>query len=41
MHKQPEYSSGFTLTELMISLAIAGMVAGIAIPSFTEIIASN
>lgn len=41
MHKQPEYSSGFTLTELMISLAIAGMVAGIAIPSFTDTIASN
>ena len=41
MHNQPPNSSGFTLTELMITLAIAGTLIGIAIPSFTSIISSN
>ena len=41
MHNQPPHSSGFTLTELMITLAIAGTLIGIAIPSFTSIISSN
>jgi len=41
MHKQPEYSSGFTLMELMVTVAIAGILLGVAIPSFTSIIASN
>ena len=41
MHKQPQTSSGFTLAELMITLAIAGILVGVAIPSFTSMITSN
>ncbi|TAL47467.1 MAG: prepilin-type N-terminal cleavage/methylation domain-containing protein [Methylovulum sp.] len=41
MHKQPKYRSGFTLIELMVTIAIASIVLGIAIPSFTETIANN
>ena len=41
MHKQPQTSSGFTLTELMITLAIAGTLVGIAIPSFTSMVTGN
>ena len=41
MYNRPKYSSGFTLTELIISIAIAGMLAGIAIPSFISLITSN
>ncbi|EGW21555.1 hypothetical protein Mettu_0321 [Methylobacter tundripaludum SV96] len=41
MRNQPEYNSGFTLLELMITIAIAGILVGVAIPSFTSIIASN
>jgi type IV fimbrial biogenesis protein FimT len=37
-----EYRShGFTLMELMVSLAIAGIVLGIAAPSFTEFLRNN
>jgi type IV fimbrial biogenesis protein FimT len=41
MHNQPEYSSGFTLVELLITIAIAAIVLGIAIPSFSSTISSN
>ena len=41
MYNRSKYSSGFTLTELIISIAIAGMLAGIAIPSFISIITNN
>lgn len=41
MYTQPEYNAGFTLLELMVTIAIAGILAGLAIPSFTSIIASN
>ena len=33
--------SGFTLTELVVAIAIAGMLAGIAVPSFLSSIQSN
>ncbi len=41
MHIQPEYNKGFTLLELMVTVAIAGILVGIAIPSFTSIIIST
>ncbi len=41
MHTQPEYIKGFTLLELMVTVAIAGILVGVAIPSFTSIIAST
>ncbi|MEI8572788.1 prepilin-type N-terminal cleavage/methylation domain-containing protein [Methylomonas sp. LW13] len=36
-----ETSKGFTLVELMVTIAIAGVLVGIAIPSFTSIISNN
>jgi type IV fimbrial biogenesis protein FimT len=41
MHNLPERSSGYTLMELMVTVSIAGILLGVAIPSFTPIIYSN
>ena len=41
MHNLPEHSSGYTLIELMATVTIAGILLGVAIPSFTSIISSN
>jgi type IV fimbrial biogenesis protein FimT len=41
MHNQPEYISGFTLMELLVTIAIASILLSVAIPSFTPTIASN
>jgi type IV fimbrial biogenesis protein FimT len=41
MHNQPEYNTGFTLIELMVTIAIAAILLGVAIPSFTATIASS
>jgi type IV fimbrial biogenesis protein FimT len=41
MHNQPKHSAGYTLMELLTTITIAGILLGVAIPSFTSIIASN
>ena len=41
MHNQPQYRSGFTLIELMVTIAIAAILIAVAIPSFAPTIASN
>ena len=41
MRNQLEHSPGFTLMELMVTISIAGILLGVAIPSFTSIISSN
>jgi len=41
MHNQPQYRSGFTLIELMVTIAIAAILLAVAIPSFITTIASN
>lgn len=37
----PKRFNGFTLIELVVTLAIAGIVLGVAIPSFNSMMASN
>ncbi|MGZ5014211.1 MAG: GspH/FimT family pseudopilin, partial [Methylobacter sp.] len=41
MHIRQKHNAGFTLPELMITIVIAGILVGIAIPSFTSTISSN
>ncbi|WP_333876976.1 GspH/FimT family pseudopilin [Methylobacter sp.] len=41
MHSRQKHNAGFTLPELMITIVIAGILIGIAIPSFTSTISSN
>lgn len=41
MPNQLKHSVGFTLMELMVTITIAAILLGVAIPSFTSIIASN
>lgn len=39
--RPPRQSNGFTIIELMIVVSILGVLASIAIPSFTELIQNN
>jgi type IV fimbrial biogenesis protein FimT len=36
-----DFPKGFTLIELMVTIAIAGVLVGVAIPSFTSVISSS
>lgn len=37
----PEYSEGFTIVELMMTLAVAAILSAVAAPSFNDIIQNN
>lgn len=41
MFNLPKSSTGYTLLELMITLTVAGILMGVAVPSFTSVIDSN
>ena len=41
MQNAPHFSLSFTLVELLITLAIAAILLGLSIPSFTALISSN
>lgn len=41
MAKAPTITSGFTIIELMITLAVAAILAAVAAPSFTDMIRDN
>jgi type IV fimbrial biogenesis protein FimT len=41
MLNPPEGNTGYTLLELMVTVTIAGILMGVAVPSFTSIIDSN
>jgi type IV fimbrial biogenesis protein FimT len=41
MLEKPQAQSGFTLTELMVTVAIVGILAGLAAPSFRDMLNQN
>ncbi len=41
IHRRPARATGFTLLELMITVAVAAILLGIAVPTFSDIIRNN
>lgn len=41
MNNYKKYNNGFTLIEIMVTVAIVGIMASIALPSFSRLIESN